>query len=102
MRQEVVYLTDFEKVQILEKENLDLKDKLKRLSERMEQMNELVQKMHEATNAAIDAQKRYTAALQELHHFKEVYKQACMDAMKQTVRPYAKAVKQAKRKARNK
>lgn len=95
-------MTDFEKVQILEKENLALKDKLARVSEQMARMNELVQKMHEATNAAIDAQNRYTAALQELHSFKEGYKRACIDAMKQTVRPYAKAVKQAKRLTKNK
>lgn len=95
-------MTDFEKVQILEKENLALKDKLSRVSEQMAQMNEALAQMREATDAAVDAQKRYAAALQELHSFKEGYKRACIDAMKQTVRPYAKAVKQAKRLTKNK
>lgn len=95
-------LTDFEKVQILEKENLALKDKLTRVSEQMSRMNEALTQMREVTDAVADIKKRYTAALQELHGFKEGYKRACIEATKQTVRPYAKAVRQAKRLTKNK
>ena len=49
-------MTDFEKVQILEKENLALKDKLAHLSEQMAQMDEALAQMREATDAAVDAQ----------------------------------------------
>lgn len=94
-------MTDKEKIAILEKENRALREENEKLISKQKEMARLTERMNAAADAINKARQEVDNTTQALRLLKSRYVKACDEAMKATVKPYAKALRVVKRKGRN-
>lgn len=93
-------MTDKEKIVLLEKDNQALRTENNELRAEQQRLAKIAHDMEE-TVAVLNGARREVEQLREsLSRFKKCYVMACEEAMKTTVKPYAKAVRAAKREIR--
>lgn len=93
-------MTDKEKIVLLEKDNQALRTENNELRAEQQRLAQIAHDMEE-TVAVLNGARREVEQLREsLSRFKKCYVMACEEAMKTTVKPYAKAVRTARREIR--
>lgn len=91
-------MTDKEKIAMLEKENRALRIENQELHANEQEMAEISERLRSAMATVEKLQKNVEETSDSLRRFKPYYLKACEEAMKATVKPYAKALRVVKRK----
>ena len=91
-------MTDKEKIAMLEKENRELRSENQNLLAKQQELAEIAEQMKNTILTIRKAQQEVEETKEALHRFKIQYAKACEEAMKTTVKPYAKALRVARQK----